>query len=184
MNDEQRKRRLFLALWPDDQTRARLAQLASECSPRPVATANLHMTLHFLGACTAEQQQCYSQAVSGIGFEQFEINMNYLGGSRRSQIQWLGSSEPPPVLLDLVERLGQALTTCGYQVEKRLFVPHVTLSRHVKKPIMKAGLPAISWVVREFVLVESVATENGVHYVVLARWACGGQSDTHPPGTG
>jgi 2'-5' RNA ligase len=172
VKDGAQRRRLFLALWPDDETRAGLARVAREWSAHPVATANLHMTLHFLGACTAEQEQCYSKAVSAVGFEQFEINMNYIGGSRRSHIQWLGSSEPPAVLVDLVKRLGEALATCGYQVEKRLFVPHVTLSRHVKKPLTKTGLPAISWVVREFALVESVAVDNGVRYVVRTRWAC------------
>jgi nicotinamide-nucleotide amidase len=170
--DEEHKRRLFLALWPDDETRARLARVAREWSTHPVATANLHMTLHFLGACTPEQQQRYSKVISEITFEQFEINMNCLGGSRRSQIQWLGSSEPPAALIGLVDRLGQALAGCGYQVETRPFLPHVTLSRHVKKPAAKAVLPAISWVVRELALVESIADANGVHYAVRVRWTC------------
>ena len=51
--------RLFFALWPDDATRARLAQAARQWSHRPVADDKLHMTLHFLGACSTEQQACY-----------------------------------------------------------------------------------------------------------------------------
>jgi 2'-5' RNA ligase len=172
MTNDARKHRLFLALWPDDETRARLARVARDWSRRPIAAAKLHMTLYFLGACTVDQQQCYSEVLSGISCEGFEISMNYLGGSRRSQVQWLGSSDPPAALVGLVDRLGRALARCGYQVEKRPFVPHVTLSRHVKKPLIKAGLPAISWLVRDFVLAESVVDENGAHYTVRARWPC------------
>jgi 2'-5' RNA ligase len=172
VNDEKRKHRLFLALWPDDETRARLAEVACEWSRRPIAAASMHMTLHFLGACTVEEQQCYTKVVSGITCEPFEINMDYLGVWRRARIQWLGSSEPPAALMGLVDRLGQALTGCGYQIEKRPFVPHVTLARNVKKPLVKVGLPAIRWVVREFVLAESINDERGVRYLVRTRWAC------------
>lgn len=171
MTHDGHRRRLFFALWPGDVTRAALAGLAGECSPHPVAAANLHMTLHFLGACTAEQQQCYSKAVSAVRFEQFEIKLDYLGGLPRSHIQWLGSSAPPAALFGLVDTLGQALATCGYQLEKRPFVPHITLSRRVKKPVTKAGLAAIRWVVNDFALVESIAGEHGVRYLVQARWA-------------
>jgi 2'-5' RNA ligase len=163
---------LFVALWPDDGTRARLAGVASEWSRRPIAAANMHMTLHFLGACTAEQMECYSKVLSRIDFKAFEINMDYIGTWRRARIQWLGSSEPPAALIDLVDRLEQVLASCGYQTEKRPFVPHVTLARNVKNPLVKVGLPPIRWVVREYVLAESITDERGARYLVRARWAC------------
>jgi RNA 2',3'-cyclic 3'-phosphodiesterase len=164
--------RLFFALWPDDATRARLAQAARQWSHRPVADDKLHMTLHFLGACSADQQACYSQAVSAVHCEAFELQLDYLGGRARSQIQWLSASHPPTALAQLVAALGEALTSCGYEAEKRRFLPHVTLSRHVRKPRIQAGLPAISWMVRDFLLVESVAVEGQVRYEVRARWPC------------
>jgi hypothetical protein len=37
---------------------------------------------------------------------------------------------------------------------------------------VKVGLPAIRWVVREFVLAESINDERGVRYLVRTRWAC------------
>ncbi len=163
-------RRLFFALWPDERTRDRLAQVARQWSDHPVVADNLHMTLHFLGACTGEQQQCYSKVVSGIIFEPFEIKLNYLGGWARSRTQWLGTSEAPPALGTLVETLGTALTGCGYQPDKRHFVPHVTLSRKEKNPRFKANLPALHWPVRDFVLAESVSSDDGVRYQVCERW--------------
>jgi RNA 2',3'-cyclic 3'-phosphodiesterase len=166
-------RRLFFALWPDERTRARLAQVARQWSHHPVAAANLHMTLHFLGATTAEQAQCYTKALSGIIFEPFELKMDYLGGYARSRIQWLGTSQAPAALHTLVEKLGVALEACGYRPDKRHFVPHVTLSRKEKNPRFKAGLPALDWPVSEFVLAESVAVDGGVHYRVVGRWPGG-----------
>jgi len=164
--------RLFFALWPDDATRARLAQAARQCSHRPVAEDKLHMTLHFLGASSAEQQACYAQAVSAVHCEAFELQLDYLGGRARSQIQWLSASHPPAALLQLVAALGEALSSCDYEVEKRPFLPHVTLSRHVRKPRIQAGLPAVNWMVSDFVLVESVAVEGQVRYQVRGRWSC------------
>jgi 2'-5' RNA ligase len=163
-------RRLFFALWPDPEVRRQLVRISHQCTRRPVADANLHMTLVFLGARTEEEQQCFCQAVSSIHCEPFEIEMDYLGGRARSGIQWLAASRIPEVLLEFVSRLNAALETCGYQPEPRRFLPHVTLARKVKKPLIKSGLDPIHWPVRDFVLVESLPVEGGVRYEVLERW--------------
>jgi 2'-5' RNA ligase len=169
--DDAPTRRLFLALWPDDAVRTRLAQVARQWSRHPVKPANLHITLHFLGDCAAQQQQCYSQVISRIKFEPFDMYMNYVGGWRRSRIQWLGSSEAPQALGALHRALAAALTTCGYQPDTRRFVPHVTLSRNERNPRVKADLPPIVWPVSEFVLAESVRVDGDVRYLVRERWA-------------
>lgn len=169
----ERLHRLFFALWPDDETRTRLAQVAQACSPRPVAAEKLHMTLHFLGACSDEQQACYVQAVSAVECEPFELQLDCLGGRARSGIQWLTASQPPAALSRLVETLAEALAPCDYTPEKRPFLPHVTLARKVRKPRVRTGLPAITWKVRDFVLVESVEAEGRTHYLVRGRWGRG-----------
>ena len=164
------KKRLFFALWPDDVTRARLAAAAHQWARRPVPADNLHITLQFLGACNTEQQACYAQAASTVQCTAFDLQLDYLSGWPRKHIQWLGTSHLPTALTDLVETLDQVLEGCGYQPEKRRFVPHVTLSRNEKKPLTKVDLPAIDWAVNEFVLAESVGGPDGVHYMVRARW--------------
>lgn len=163
-------RRLFFALWPDASTRRLLARAARDWSHHPVAAENLHMTLHFLGACSAEEQRCYIDSVSGILFKPFDINMDYLGSWPRSGIQWLGVSQAPEALGRLVASLGEALAACGYRPDKRHFVPHVTLSRKEKNPRTRAGLPPLRWRVNELVLAESVAVDGGVRYRVRERW--------------
>ncbi|MGD8843101.1 MAG: RNA 2',3'-cyclic phosphodiesterase [Gammaproteobacteria bacterium] len=172
--DDEARHRLFLALWPDDATRARLAQAARQWSRHPVPDANLHMTLHFLGACTAAEQECYINVISGISFEGFEIIMDCIGGKSRSGIRWLSASRLPEALARLVANLGNALETCGYQPEQRRFLPHVTISRKEKRPRTRTELPALHWQVREFALVESLAVPGGVRYEVRARRGCSG----------
>ncbi|HFD80586.1 MAG TPA: RNA 2',3'-cyclic phosphodiesterase [Gammaproteobacteria bacterium] len=169
----ERKRRLFFALWPDPEVRRRLAEAARRWTPHPLATPNLHMTLVFLGARGEEELRCIIEAVSGIRAEPFDIELDYLGHWGRAGIQWLGSSRIPPALNALVGQLQQRLQPCGYEPEKRRFVPHVTLARKVRKPRIKAGLEPIRWSVREFVLAESVSVEGGVSYQVLQRWPLG-----------
>jgi len=163
-------KRLFFALWPDTLTRTRLAAMAHQWVPHPVPAENLHMTLQFLGGCDADVQACCLQAASRVRAEGFSLCLDYLGSWPHKGIQWLGSGQPPAALLTLVERLGEALEACGFQPDKRRFVPHVTLSRKAKNPVIRSSLPAIDWVLNEFVLAESVSSSVGVRYVVLARW--------------
>jgi 2'-5' RNA ligase len=170
---EETSHRLFFALWPDDDTRARLAEAARQWSDRPIAEGNLHMTLHFLGACSDSRQACCIQAAARVRCEPFELQMDYLGGRARSRIQWLAASHPPQTLFRLVDALAGALAACDYQPEKRPFLPHVTLSRKVRKPQVKTGLPAITWGIREFVLAESLQVDGRTHYRVRERWECG-----------
>lgn len=166
----EKKRRLFFALWPDDDVRIKLLRVAREyVRPAPPA-ANLHMTLVFLGACTSQQLLCSRQAAAGMECPTFELEMDYLGAWSRAGIQWLGLGRVPAVLPELVGQLQQALAGCGFEPEKRRFVPHITLARKVRKPLVRSGLEAVRWSVRDFVLAESASVPGGVEYRVLERW--------------
>lgn len=166
----EKKRRLFFALWPDNGVRVKLLRVAREYVRRPPSAANLHMTLVFLGDCTEQQLSCSRAAVAGLEAPMFELEMDYLGAFPRAGIQWLGLGSVPAQLPQLVAQLQQALTGCGFEPEKRRFVPHITLARKVRKPLVRAGLEAIHWPVRDFVLAESVSVSGGVEYRVLDRW--------------
>jgi 2'-5' RNA ligase len=169
-----KKRRLFFALWPDPVTRKALAGVAHHWSRHPLADANLHMTLVFLGACDEPRQQCLREAAATVIGEPFELRLDYLGGWARSRTQWLGTSRMPAALGALVETLTAALAACGVAAETRKFVPHITLSRKVSKPRIQAGLEPLVWAVGEFVLAESLPVEGGVRYAVRERWALAG----------
>jgi 2'-5' RNA ligase len=162
--------RLFFALWPEEGIRRRLTELAHRCSQRPVVESNLHMTLVFLGEKTLHERNCFSAAVARVEGEAFTLTLDFLGGRARSGIQWLGSSQTPEALLELVRRLVGALASCGFEGERRRFLAHVTLSRKVKKPRVQKVVEPIIWPVDSFVLVESVPEAAGVRYEVLERW--------------
>lgn len=164
------QRRLFFALWPDPEIHRLLVQASRTYSSRPVREANLHLTLVFLGNRNSDELACFRQAAASVQAPAFVLELNYLGAWSRSGILWLGSSEIPDALLHTYKELQQALLPCGVTPEKRRFVPHITLSRHAKKPKFKGVVDAIGWSVREFVLVESIAQADGVHYEVLERW--------------
>jgi 2'-5' RNA ligase len=165
-----RTRRLFFALWPDARVRAQLVALSRHLARRPVADDKLHMTLLFLGRRSEQERACFCQAASKVRCQPFEIQMNYLGGWPRAGIQWLGTSQVPGVLSGLVGSLTAVLEPCGFEAEKRPFVPHITLARKVRHPKVKTGMEAIRWPVRDFVLVESAVVEGGARYEVLQRW--------------
>ncbi len=170
MNEASDTRRLFFALWPSPDVRRQLARVAHSWTRHPVADANLHMTLLFLGGRTARELGCFCEAAGNLQGEAFELQLDYLGNWARPRIQWLGTSCIPPALLQLVDTLQQALASCGVEPEKRPFVPHVTLSRKEKNPRVKAGLEPVHWQVRDFVLAESVSAQGGVRYAVVQRW--------------
>jgi 2'-5' RNA ligase len=165
--------RLFFALWPDPEVRRQLADASGRWSKKPVAEDKLHITLIFLGEQSPQQRDCCCQAASTVHGEAFELRLDFLGFWPRPGIQWLGSSDIPAALPDLVERLQAALQPCGYRAEKRPFVPHVTFARRVRKAPVKTGLEAICWPVSDYALVESVVTEGRASYRVLQRWPLG-----------
>jgi 2'-5' RNA ligase len=170
MSEAGKNRRLFFALWPDPQVRAQLAAVARHWARRPIADDKLHMTLLFLGGRSEQERTCFCQAASEIQCEPFDLQLNYLSGWPRAGIQWLGTSQIPGVLSGLVDSLTAGLGPCGFEAERRPFVPHITLARKVRKPKVKAGLEAIHWPVRDFALVESAVVEGGARYEVLQRW--------------
>lgn len=164
------KRRLFFALWPDASLRRQMAALSRERCQRPVAAANLHLTLRFLGMQDEAMLPCFCEAAGQVRAHPFTLVLDRYGGWQRKRIQWLGPSSPPAELGELAGALNQALESCAIEAETRPFVPHVTLSRKAKKPLEGPLSPALVWPVDSFVLAESVPSSEGVRYVILERW--------------
>ena len=170
MSPDERTQRLFFALWPNDSVRGQLAQAAHRWTRRPIADASLHMTLVFLGSRTLEERACFSEAVPAVRVDAFQLTLDYLGAWPRRGIRWLGASHIPDALIALVHQLEEVLPPCGYEAEKRHFVPHITLSRKEKNPRPQTGIEGIRWPVEDFVLVESIAVPGGVCYQPVQRW--------------
>ncbi len=166
--------RLFLALWPDDATRERLAELARRVSQtvdgRRTTERNLHLTLAFLGPVDPERSRTLRQKLTRLPFSPFTLTLDHLGYWPRPQVIWVGRHRPPPPLDALVNRLRAVLNELKLPQDHRPFVPHVTLLRKVHRRPPPREIAPIPWTVRDFVLVESRLTPRGAEYRLLQRW--------------
>lgn len=167
-------RRVFFALWPDDQALAALDVLAAlgakRCGGRRVRRESLHLTLAFIGAVSQQQLDLLQQLAAGVVADAYDLQVDRLDYWSRSRILWAGCSMPPPAHDRLVAALGESLVAAGFQLERRPHLPHMTLVRQARC----MGLPVIDqpvkWHIGEFSLVESLLQPAGALYHVLARW--------------
>lgn len=168
------QRRVFFALWPDDQARAALdalaAQGAKRCGGRCVLRENLHLTLAFIGAVSQQQLDLLQQLAAGVVGDAYDLQLDRLGYWSRSRILWAGCSMPPPAHDRLVAALGGLLAAAGFQLEKRPHLPHMTLVRQAHCRDLPVIDQPVKWHVIGFSLVESSLQPAGATYHTLARW--------------
>ncbi|MDT8283218.1 MAG: RNA 2',3'-cyclic phosphodiesterase [Gammaproteobacteria bacterium] len=166
--------RLFFALWPSGSIRQSIVEALSNVTPpvegNMIPSANLHLTLHFVGQITEEDKQCMHAAAQSIDVKRFDLKLDCFGCFSRAKIFWMGCSEPVAGLTTLHQKLAAALESCGYQREARVYTPHVSLVRKCVRPEISWGDFSIPWSVEAFVLVESISVECGVFYKVIEKY--------------
>lgn len=166
--------RVFFALWPDAGVRSALDRLGKEmhglCGGRRTRAESIHLTLAFLGevetARVAELQTLAAQRQ----FNAFDLELSHTGWWRHNRIAWVAPETMPQALNDLVSELQSRLTSAGFVVDRRAYLPHVTLLRKADCRHALTTMQPLRWAVRDFVLVKSVAVENGTAYEVIGRW--------------
>jgi 2'-5' RNA ligase len=165
-------RRLFLALWPEAVERRQMADLAAAVAGRRrIRDANLHLTLVFLGATDAVRLAAYQAALTDLTVPALELMLDRYGYWPAPRILWLGASQTPPELYELVADLHRRLRGCGFVPERRAFQAHITLARKFPGPAPeRPPVAPVRWPVGEVVLVESLAGKLGSDYRVLRRW--------------
>ncbi len=162
--------RLFIALWPDADTRAQLVRASESLGigGRLVAPANLHMTMVFLGQVPVAARRAILKAMRESRVGSFKLVLDRSGHFSASRVAWLGCSTPPPQMLAIQQRLTEQLRGAGFALEERAFRAHVTLARDVGAPPATTAdecLP-ITWGVDSLALVRSPA-RGGAPYQVL-----------------
>ncbi|WP_376690064.1 RNA 2',3'-cyclic phosphodiesterase [Wenzhouxiangella sp. EGI_FJ10409] len=162
-------RRLFFALWPDDEIREEIAtrrERLGRVSRQQVPDHNLHLTLVFIGDRPDAELVAIERAADGLKAEAFDLVLDRFGWFARAGVVWLGGEAPDPMLA-LAGELGAAMAALGIELDPRPFRPHVTLFRKVRRrPELPEPRP-LHWPVREFALVESI---SGRPYQVLRTW--------------
>ena len=149
----------------------RAAQFAPEAG-RPIAAANLHLTLAFLGEISEQKQQTLMTLAGRIQQPAFTLTLDDAGHWPRSRVVWLGSRQPPRGLLQLANLLRAQAARSGCYQSPQPFHPHVTLLRNAAHQIALPA-PGFHWTfpVTEFVLYSSQFSQGRTQYQPLARWS-------------
>lgn len=97
---------------------------------RPVEPEQMHLTLAFLDEQPDDLIQAAHEALEGLRFPAFEMQLSGLGtfGSREPTVLWAGVRDATQVKA-LHDRVHSALHGAGLPLERRRFRPHVTLAR-------------------------------------------------------
>jgi 2'-5' RNA ligase len=168
-------KRLFFALELPDETRQdvvrwRAEHLAQDAG-RPVAAANLHLTLAFLGEVSAEKQKALEAMAGRITQPGFTLRLDDAGQWLRSRVVWLGCRQSPRGLIQLADMLRAQASRSGCYQSPTPFHPHITLLRDTSHAVALPP-PGFSWSVpvTEFVLYESHFTGGRLRYTPLNRW--------------
>lgn len=166
-------RRLFFALWPDAAVRATLDEAARALTGkrvRRVPADNLHLTLAFLGSVPAATQDCLERQAGAVRVAPFTLSLDVAGYYPRPRVLWIGAGDVPGALWELAGALRQSQLDCGIAPDRHGFQAHVTVARKYSQGVPEHVFTPVEWPVRDFRLVESVSTENGVRYLPLQSW--------------
>ncbi|MDP2810783.1 MAG: RNA 2',3'-cyclic phosphodiesterase [Rhodocyclaceae bacterium] len=174
---EARSRRVFFALWPDDEAIGQLSALAHVLAAggggRVMRPAALHLTLAFVGSVTPARIAQLEEIALGVRVEAFDLSLDRLGFWPQRGILWAGCLEPPSPLRRLAELLVTDLRAAGFAIDHRpgaAQAPHITLARRVRcKSLPRLGT-LIRWRVSDFALVETHLHPSAASYKTLASF--------------
>lgn len=151
---------------------------------RWVQTANLHLTLRFLGE-TSEQVlsgMATDLSASLARFPHFTLDCRGVGffpSSRRPRVFWVGVFNPPAALVQIHEEIESIARRHGFEAETRKFSPHLTLARfreprfdprfaEIEKELEEHQFGASR--IREVAMYKSILRPQGAEHQVLHKF--------------
>ncbi len=180
--------RAFIALELPDQVKDLISAHIKRLKglvPREVKWVDpriAHLTLAFLGNVSDNRLPVLSRIVDYVGgaCPPFSIKAGPLGAfpnERRPRVIWLGLEGNIRCLSAMHRRLQGELESGGFPIEKRPFMPHVTLGRARGKGVIAIeegalnlpGSSGLEFPVRELALMSSVLTPRGPIHTPLHR---------------
>jgi 2'-5' RNA ligase len=170
--------RLFFALWPDAETRARVAEAAAAVrlgsEARLVPPQNYHLTLAFIGEVTKSQVAVLQQIGGAQRASGCTITIDACEYWEEPQVVVAVAREPPPALALLWMQLRETLMPhrAALNLSRRQLPlrAHVTLARKVAQaPVLQAMSP-FCWSARSFSLVRSDTSGARSVYTVVDTW--------------
>lgn len=164
-------KRLFFALWPDQNTRQQCQQVIQSLpgQGKPVVANNLHVTLVFLGNIDQARQIAITKAANAINIQPMRLIFNHLSFWKKPAVVCLVAEQVDPAVSSLVTQLSMSARQLGIELDDRPYKPHITLLRKAKSQV-NIDFNPIHWQSNSFCLVESCSTTSGVEYRVIERW--------------
>lgn len=163
--------RVFVALWPTPEVRARLSSVADDLAGRMtvgrrVVASNFHLTLAFIGSLQTDQVAELARRVDSCQRSEFNWVVDHIGHFEGARVVWAGGPPCAP-LLELAKMARAMLDAIRIDYDHKPFAPHVTVLRNVAR--WRAGDvsidPQIVWPCRGPTLVRSEQGPNGVTYI-------------------
>ena len=174
--------RLFLAIYPPASIRDLISRYMGRLeiqsgSGRLVARDNLHITLHYLGEQSEQQQQRICEKMEQIRAHPFGLQFDLIGFWRRPKVIWLGCAQVGRELYGLQQQVcSLAAESTDNRVCSERYTPHITLARKIAHWSSEA-IPTdpICFKVEHFSLFDSRSTTEGVQYHEIQRWELSGK---------
>ena len=171
---------LFFALWPNQDTRVRIAgaadQLFQRFHPggRRFDPRLYHLTLHYLGAHVPESIIRTAQdAAAEVSASRFTLTLDQAGGfgQLKSIPWWLGPRETPAELRQLWRGLRDALRGRSIIPQAHSSLkPHVTVTYNANQILASTPVDAVRWEVDRFVLLHGAQVNGEATYEVIGTW--------------
>ncbi len=165
--------RLFVGIPFPPELKLRLSLLCAGVSgAKWVDPGNFHLTLRFIGETDEAQAADIDMALSRLRARSFNLQLAGTGVfGDKPRMLWVGA-ERSPELLQLHDKVEQAMIRAGLPPEPRKFTPHVTLARLHRPAIehlscfltMHAQFRADPLPVERFSLIASFLTKAGSVY--------------------
>ena len=168
-------RRLFFALSLPGKLQKQVIKWRADSfeadAGRPVAAANLHLTLAFLGEISDHKAKVLADIAARITSPTFSLTLDDLGHWPRPGVVWLGTRRAPLALLQLASLLRSHAARNGCHQSTLPFHPHISLLRGATRPVaLPASTPQWQLEASEFSLYESRYDKGRTRYQCLQSW--------------
>lgn len=177
--------RAFIAIEIPEEIKTALTRLQNDLRRAKAEVSwtkpeNIHLTLKFLGEIEESQASEIAQACAAAEFQSFTLSLNGAGvfpNARQPRVLWAGLAGEIETLTAMQRRLEDRLAAIGVEGDEKAFRPHLTIgrvksNRNAREIVARAeaySLPALSFDVREIVLMKSELHPAGARYTALAK---------------
>ncbi|MEA3506285.1 MAG: RNA 2',3'-cyclic phosphodiesterase [Elusimicrobiota bacterium] len=148
------------------------------CKIKWLKKENMHITLKFLGETGVDPEKikdALGLSADGVSPEKMELNRPGIFTQKRPRILWLGASRQSKSLRELYESLNVNFAPLGFEIDRRKFIPHLTLGRVKKgrvnketvKNFLTRKIEPLNFEIDRVSLFESKLTPQGARHNII-----------------